>query len=688
MENTRTEELRRRHDAVKAKLMSAVAMLLVATILMSTSTYAWFILSTAPEVKGMSTTVGANGALEMALMNDLGLKEDGLTTESYQDALDGITSNVGDSSAITNVAASNQTWGNLVDLSDTSYNLGAVKLYPAAVNATGASGTGAFAASNVYLQTPQYGVDGRVANLNADTYAGENEGGVFVYDSTKYGVRAVGKYSQQDPTAAALLAAKEGYARAALKAQQAASDEALKEENAKGLTRLLVYNALVESENTSQLALKITAADIAAISGTLDGLQVVADHLEDALKYAVVAYDIKANGKDSTLTVDNVNLSDSSNTSVEQFAVFIAEYNALQSKITAQKTAADALTLDNFEDKATEDSDYAYAICLDALMDLQTMEIGQEGAMYTIQDVSEMTNIKGWASGLTADARIAVTGATSPLVMVANMVSDYASDEFTAMLDDEAQIQMKDAVINVYKSTGDSVEATAIGWGTIIAGYSYTAADGSSANAKPTISPSDTFGYVIDLAFRCSTDTTLQLSAAQSRVAGSTDAALQGGGSTFVVETKNVAEKDLQTLVSAFRAVFFDPSTLKIYGVAGLEATDTANEYDLRMFNYAIDSTKSGNPLVLAGYQGMTYDTATSSWTGTANSNIMNLTADTATGLSVLVYLDGNYTDSTLDTIEGKLNLQFSSSATLTPMSYTGYVNGTGSSTTTEKTKY
>ena len=33
---------------VKAKLMSAVALLLVSAILLSTSTYAWFVLSTAP----------------------------------------------------------------------------------------------------------------------------------------------------------------------------------------------------------------------------------------------------------------------------------------------------------------------------------------------------------------------------------------------------------------------------------------------------------------------------------------------------------------------------------------------------------------------------------------------------------------------------------------------------------------
>ena len=69
MENKKTTELVSRKSTLKSKLMAAVSMLLVSAIMVSVTTYAWFILSTAPEVKGMSTTVGSNGALEMALLN-------------------------------------------------------------------------------------------------------------------------------------------------------------------------------------------------------------------------------------------------------------------------------------------------------------------------------------------------------------------------------------------------------------------------------------------------------------------------------------------------------------------------------------------------------------------------------------------------------------------------------------------
>lgn len=98
----------------KKKLTAAVAMLLVSAIMVVSSTYAWFTLSTAPEVTGITTTVGANGNLEIALSPENG------------DAA-GITSKVGDSMDATGqvLKSANVSWGNLVDLNDPAYGLGA-----------------------------------------------------------------------------------------------------------------------------------------------------------------------------------------------------------------------------------------------------------------------------------------------------------------------------------------------------------------------------------------------------------------------------------------------------------------------------------------------------------------------------------------------------------------------------------
>ena len=90
--------------SIQKKLVAAVAMVLVACIMVVSSSYAWFTLSTAPEVTGIQTSVGSNGNLEMAL----------ITTEKLED----ITTGVG-----VTFPEANQYWGNLVDLSDESYHL-------------------------------------------------------------------------------------------------------------------------------------------------------------------------------------------------------------------------------------------------------------------------------------------------------------------------------------------------------------------------------------------------------------------------------------------------------------------------------------------------------------------------------------------------------------------------------------
>ncbi len=51
----------------KSKLMAALVMLLVSAIMMSTASFAWFTISTAPEISNMKSTVAANGNLEIAL---------------------------------------------------------------------------------------------------------------------------------------------------------------------------------------------------------------------------------------------------------------------------------------------------------------------------------------------------------------------------------------------------------------------------------------------------------------------------------------------------------------------------------------------------------------------------------------------------------------------------------------------
>lgn len=186
---------------IRNKMMAAVSMLLVSSIMMVSSTYAWFTLSTAPEVKNISTTVAGNGSLEIALMPESGLLKD--IKSGFSSTANGGT---------VAVQEANKTWGNVITMTDKEgndiYGLKNVTLNPASLNykITGTSAdseTGTSTTSYDYtklennskpLALPVFGYDGRVEKLDAENTAilAYNETSKK-FDGTGYGVRAIGE---------------------------------------------------------------------------------------------------------------------------------------------------------------------------------------------------------------------------------------------------------------------------------------------------------------------------------------------------------------------------------------------------------------------------------------------------------------------------------------------------------------
>lgn len=165
--------------------VTAVLLLLVMSISMLTSaTFAWITLSSSPEVSGLGTTIATNGNLEIALSDTDGLQPD--------------ESEVGDSGK--NVALSNLTWGNLINLSDSSYGLDSLVLRPATLNTRDLI--------NSPMSAVNYGSDGRVTNYVTDfafTNYEKDKNTFTVPDSTQYGVRAVSSVTYKDITGNAFL---------------------------------------------------------------------------------------------------------------------------------------------------------------------------------------------------------------------------------------------------------------------------------------------------------------------------------------------------------------------------------------------------------------------------------------------------------------------------------------------------
>lgn len=168
---------------LRSKLMATISMLLVSAILLTSVTHAWFVLSTAPEVTGVSTTSGANGALEIALQSTT-MSNSGTTKLR----LETITSDVGSSSALMQqtMAAANVTWGNIVDVS-TGYGLEDITLFPARLNL----GTNGTVDRLNYLAVPLYGTDGRIYDFKGTDKVSYADGSYSV-DSSNYGVNVHG----------------------------------------------------------------------------------------------------------------------------------------------------------------------------------------------------------------------------------------------------------------------------------------------------------------------------------------------------------------------------------------------------------------------------------------------------------------------------------------------------------------
>lgn len=620
MENKNTKELRGYKAGLKSKLMGAVAMLLVSAIMVSSATYAWFVLSTHPEVKGMSTTVGSNGALEIALLNNETGALDGLSK---------ITTKVGDSSAVAGkVKEANVTWGNLVDLSDTSYGLSQITLYPAQLTNLNGLTRGA----NL-LSYAIYGTDGRVATLEGETGSGTYTTAGFVSDTTSYGVRAIGSAVATDPFKNAFNTAVTQYgesARAAVTyANKAFADN----------LQTLVNIAIAASGDDST----ITKTNYTAINTALAGLQDAESSMEMALKYAIAARENEAAGNKTGDELKEESIVDAStvtlNTSDPDYGTYIGQLNQLKAGIAAAQE----------EMKDVTDPTATWAQIrgpYDSLIALNTMTfrvtIAGSAADYTYEQLKALdrgTLMSATAADVTINSGLfkemaQVTGTLSGKVVVG-----IAQGTGTAKADDTTLKANTDGLVSAYKEpTGRGGNGTA---------YITT-----------------TYGYAVDLAFKTNAaDRTLCLSAATSRVAGSDEAGVQGSGSTF---TFGGAVDE--TVIKALRVAFVD-GTGAVKTVAKLNETSeegTTATYALKTY----PATALANGTLTLG-------------DANENNEIMALTADTPTALTAIVYLDGSAVDGTANRAEGKLNLQFCVDGLLKPMDYKEFNYGVSVDETT-----
>lgn len=723
--------MKKTYLGLRKKLLSALAMLLVATILMVSSTYAWFVLSTAPEVTGIQTQVGANGSLEIALVNQASW--DDLTKLDMGDI---------DESASENLGSANLTWGNLVNLADTSYGLRNITLNPArlaiAPNGNNAEGTAIYTIAENLLKVPVYTEDGRVQGLQTNNVVN------YIYDgkgftTPGYGVRAIGTASQMSQFQLGMNAARNNIANHRAAAKTTASNTLTA--TGAGLGNIVVQYALQDKKDGFNDTDMTYIRDMAA--GLVDAL----DEIEAGLRAAFAGY---ITTTDSRITAENYDaelayINDTTHPLPELLRRFggitavIPDMSSYITTLEADRTTTQT-AVDNANKKIEEKDSFKWeeiTAIVTPLVNIDQMTLGGK----TITEVKDMVKQNADGSYNVGDLLpliqngivIAAPSGSGVISDIADYAGDYAAS-------------VKVGPVRISGFNLDEVDAT-VTTQTVESPVRLTKASNALSNAHvsdatDSNSLTDFFGYAIDLAFRTNAENANLLLQTQpkQRIYDSSDNTNTLGGGSYMsfTSTAGLSATKMVKLMSGIRVVFMD----KDRNVLAIAALDTTLGKDLYVElsedevkstgKYAylkasqsayqqsdlIDvTTYDGLPetssvqynaetgtlsakLYIVSFQ-MTESTAHENaegkfYTGgitidtnrTENGTILALKPDEATIVTALVYLDGSVVNNSMvaanatQSMSGVLNLQFSSSAELIPMQYTPLQNGGGETET------
>ena len=609
----------RRQRDIKSKLMAAIAMLLVSSIMMVSSTYAWFTLSTAPEVTGITTAVGANGNLEMALLPETGLLTD-------------ITSAAGDSVLADD--RRNVTWGNLVDLSNsTFYGMNDIILYPSALNVatweeTGDDKYNPASLAEALLKTPSYGADGRVAELLANTVTS-------TYDSTadsfpqnnEYGVRAVGAASGMTDRQLAYR----NYRSAASTAMAQAKVYASQSLNTNGasLANIAMAHAVDANATHTQEDVASLKAIVNDLLGTTEKTGVL-QYIEEAYINYIIA--LGASQKSVEANIDDT------------------KYKAFQSAVTSATDAdEDGMKIDDVVALLSTHSVTLPEVIGGAIEEL----IKTRGTVATA--LEELNNLTGetitWAQISTPLNKLAVTEAMEVNDIPVSDIKDNMSELVSSVTSGGGLTVTMSTGGGVYADIADhcgnynaniTIENVSYGGITLDSmparmqtntsvnpvyleafGLAVNAAEApvnDTENGAGQVMPiSEMYGYIIDLAFRTNAAesnlllqqngvdriySTNQNGVEQTVGEGEnkqTDTTMGNGATMSFTSTEaSFTEAQVKELMKAIRIIFFDPDTRGVVATAKLDvanATTVGTEVTAKIYIYTISGGSSYVPV-------------------------------------------------------------------------------------------
>lgn len=622
-----TKENRRN---LRQRLMAALAMLLVALILAVGTTFTWLTMSVAPEVTGIVTYVGANGSLEIALLNQ----------DTYGDPNSVKTPSIGESLAASSPEA-NERWGNLINLEDASYGLSNIVLYPARLNAVLTPDGKGYQIGDKFLSVPTYGYDGRIVDLRDNTMTGKFNGTDFVYNSAAlhYGVRGIGSTNSMSAQASYLSDAKmkiSGYTKSA----QSSAIGSLS-----GLKDLMMKIAVGNSTFTND--------DVAILKKMLSSLQDSEDYIESTLRQGLVAIaasalenetvfeGIRAQITDETKTI-TVILSDLDIPVPSQFSAWVSAQEQMQSNLSAAIGICDTLT----DNAHTKDE---FRSALDYIMKLEDVYLGDNTSGKPILQ-----------AGAADVANLPLTVTLGPRSGVYATIADFTGN-YNADVGTIAKVKTASAQRPAYLTMMSMVVED------------LTPAGGGVTTGPITLN--DTYGYALDMAFRCNaygSELLLQTDASQRVYQDSSSAATMGGGSYMEFTTDGSSAMQVARYIDAVRVAFIDNQG-NILGVAKLNTSNYETTADgsvrapLYLYEFSIVASGDDKGKMVMGER-------------LKDSNVITaLDQNIAKSITTIVWMDGDIVDNTMVSggshISGLLNLQFASSVDLIPLDDSGLKN-------------
>lgn len=606
----------------KRKIIIAVAALMACLILLVTASYAWLTLSSAPEVTGISTQIGANGSLEMALLNDSTFLNPAL-----------VRNLVGDSVTVSGVLASNQSWGNMVDLSDESYGLQKINLLPARLNVmTGAEGQPIVA--NNMLVFPEYNVDGRFQTMNTNSVSAVYRDDTFLYSTQShgYGVRGIGTIPSISSQQSALV-----NARASVRSYTASAISSSKTLwKANGASVLDLYlRHYVKGENS------FNDADIAVIRDTAVRMTNAVSYLDLALRQGVIGYA-------ATMIEDEV-----------EFQEIRATVGNTGIPLSLIVSAANVELPDSLEDWVTQ-------IDEDRLTLQKTIYACDQihGRTYPWEVISALLDTLFNAdktyfnevklNGLTSSTKVLEDNLLSLIPGAGPMstVTEYAGAYTVFFTYEGANVEVE--------SLTNQAEAHLVELANILDEREAVNGQGGPTTAQLT----DIYGFALDFAFRCNAAASylrLQTEATDRIETGDELSTSAGQGSFMTFSSEQMTEEQIVSLIDAVRIGFMDNQN-NLLAIAKLGTK-----------NYTVnDEGVIYAPLYLYDFSVSVDGSISMGARREENCDIVALPQGEAIVITAVVWLDGDHVDNSLAAISqknmtGALNLQFSSSASLNP---------------------